>query len=957
MRGALSVNDLLKFWAKTTHDQEKYPNAYHPLLFHMIDVSAVAQLMWQKVLPQATRKRIERAMGVNVELAGKVISWIAGLHDLGKASPPFALRETSQNLRQIFDNTPFSVSQLLHLPAPSEAPHGYVTAGELPAILQQDFGFSTALAERIGTMIGGHHGVFPRTLQLNEIHLNESYRGNLHWQQARRSLAQELARLLGVFPPLLVLPDPRLDNATTMLLAGLVSVADWIGSNSTFFKCEIKDWRQSPTLDLARYLEDAKDYAGQALEALGWLDWPAPREFRKFEELFPQLSQYPPRHLQTVAVEIAQALTTPGIVVIEAPMGEGKTEAAIFLADHWNVGLEQRGCYFALPTQATSNQMFGRVRDFLADRYADGRVLLQLLHGHAALSAEFQTLLKEEAKTSRTLQIEGIHGEGHQQDDYCTANVAAAEWFTYRKRGLLAPFGVGTVDQALMAVLQTRHVFVRLFGLAHKTVIVDEVHAYDAYMSALLERLLNWLATLGSPVILLSATLPKERRDALVNAYLKGLGATQTRIENSNEDRYPRITWAAQNSSGTQVRSIQTSRQNTRSLLLRRADSDINGLAEQLVEALDGGGCAAVICNTVQRAQDVYEALKPFFPGNADDGLPVIDLLHARYLFKDRADRETRTLIRFGKPGGEVIDRNGHKHEVRRPNLAVLVSTQIIEQSLDLDFDLMITELAPVDLMLQRAGRLHRHQRGELDRPLNLHKPSLWICQPEIGTDGIPDFGKNKLVYDEHILLRSWLEVKDRDQIAIPTDIEELIEAVYDTERVCCQELLGEWWQETKLKMLKMLQKKEAKAKPFRILPPWDEELLEDFNRELDEDNPEKHRSLQALTRDDETPSVSVVFLTPEEFRRANLKQNLDLSTIRFLLECSVNINRWGAVEALLDKNRDHPTPSFWRGSPMLRHHRLILLDETGKQQIGDFQFHLHPALGVVIDKLAQEGA
>jgi CRISPR-associated endonuclease/helicase Cas3 len=695
----------------------------------------------------------------------------------------------------------------------------------------------------------------------------------------------------------------------------------------------------------------------QAREALGelrWLNWPAPADPAKFEDLFPKLKGKL-RDLQSVSVDLAEQLTTPGIAIVEAPMGEGKTEAAIFLADHWNAALKQRGCYFALPTQATSNQMFGRVRDYLAGRYADSRVLLQLLHGHAALSAEFETLLKEGAKPNLALQLDGVHDEQINQGDCCAANVAAAEWFTYRKRGLLAPFGVGTVDQALMAALQTKHVFVRLFGLAHKTVIIDEVHAYDAYMSALLERLLSWLAALKSPVVLLSATLPKKRRDALIKAYQSGLGASQAVYANDAEDRYPRITWATELAGG--VRRLQTSAQNSRSLNLRLVNGDILKLAEQLQEALKVGGCAAVICNTVRRAQEVYEALKPFFPGKADDGLPVLDLLHARYLFKDRADRETRTLIRFGKSETEVTDRDGRTHKVRRPKCAVLVSTQIIEQSLDLDFDLMVTELAPVDLMLQRAGRLHRHQRDESERPPTLRQPQLWISAPTIGDDGLPDFGVNKLVYDEHILLRSWLEVKDGEPIAIPDNIEDLIEAVYNADRYCLQESLTVHWQETKDKMLKKLQKKEAKAKPVRILPPWDEELLEDFNRELNEDNPEKHKSLQALTRDDETPSVSVVFLTQEEAGRVPLKQKPHLSAARFLLERSVSINNYGAVEALLDKDRKDSTPAVWRDYAMLRHHKLVIVDAEGKQQIKDHLFQVHPELGIVINKLSQEEA
>ena len=144
--------------------------------------------------------------------------------------------------------------------------------------------------------------------------------------------------------------------------------------------------------------------------------------------------------------------------------------------------------------------------------------------------------------------------------------------------------------------------------------------------------------------------------------------------------------------------------------------------------------------------------------------------------------------------------------------------TQIIEQSLDLDFDLMATELAPIDLMLQRAGRLHRHERAQ--RLPGLHKPTLWMCLLPLGNGGAPDFGRHKFVYDEHVLLRSWLAVKDRKQIAIPAELEGLIEFVYDAERECPQESLANLWTGDERPPLKRLDEKEAKAKRNRILPP-----------------------------------------------------------------------------------------------------------------------------------------
>ena len=234
-------------------------------------------------------------------------------------------------------------------------------------------------------------------------------------------------------------------------------------------------------------------------------------------------------------------------------------------------------------------------------------------------------------------------------------NVAASEWFTYRKRGLLAPYGVGTIDQALMAVLQTKHVFVRLFGLAHKTVIIDEVHAYDTYMTSLLELLLSWLRSVGASVVLLSATLPQARRRALLEAWTKGAPVPQggladgakgiSALSPASEAAYPRISWIENNI----VRSDHFAATRHVTLNLVRRSGDLKELGKNLKHALRDGGCAAVICNTVRKAQEVYCALKSFFSAGE------LDLFHARYPFNEREAREKRTLDRFGKQ-----DQNGN---------------------------------------------------------------------------------------------------------------------------------------------------------------------------------------------------------------------------------------------------------------------------------------------------------
>ena len=950
--------NLLLFWAKTSPDKTT-TTAYHPLLCHLIDVAAVTQAIWDKVLPTATKRRIAAAFdATDLAKIGDLVAFIAGLHDLGKCSPPFALRgrnesesdllrlldkstgenfATAERLRgklqtikllELYDGTPFAMSSVK--PA-KEAPHGYVTAVELPRILETEFKFPRQLARGLATMIGGHHGIFPTAQKLNSLE-NEASRGNQHWQDARQALTLQLADLLQIPCDWQHLENKPLDNATTMILAGLISVADWLGSDTQFFGCRIADFRQLPEIDLGEYLAHAAGQANQALRQLGWLDWAESKVPAEFGELFP----FPPRGLQQVAIEIANELKTAGIVVVESPMGEGKTEAAMFLADTWNANLEQRGIYFALPTQATSNQMFGRVEAFLTNRFATGNIHLQLQHGHASLSGEFATL-KDNFKN-----LQGI-SDDECADGQCVPNVVAAEWFTYRKRGLLAPFGVGTIDQALMAVLQTKHVFVRLFGLAHKTIIIDEVHAYDAYMSTLLERLLEWLAALGSPVVLLSATLPKRRRNALIQAYQRGLGKTSEIAATSGEDVYPRISYALDEK--IQVRKIGVSEKTQTLHLEKVAENFIANLKAKLAD----GGCVAIICNTVKRSQDLYQLLSQdeFFQGAASDGQPKLDLLHARFRYLDRKLREERCLQRFGKPHEDGTSPH-------RPHCAVLISTQIIEQSLDLDFDLLISDLAPLDLLLQRAGRLHRHRRA---RPANLAIPMLWIVETELANE-TPDFAVNRFVYDAHILLRTWLKLKEIGKIEIPGDIEQLVEAVYDEENkpvnLGCE--IEDYWHKTCTEYLQGLAKEESEAENRWIKRPgYSGHLGKIFADNLAEDAPEAHKSLQAVTRLTE-PTVTIICLwakgvkiyLDEQFtRQIDLSKKPSLETTKELLKCSVGVSNKGVVFKFWAEE----VPLGWRNSALLRNHRVVLFDENRNCEKFSYTFRLDENLGLQITK------
>lgn len=408
------------------------------------------------------------------------------------------------------------------------------------------------------------------------------------------------------------------------------------------------------------------EQAERAVKFLGWRPCESSRCLPTFTELF----SFPPRPLQEATATLAEDLATPGLVLVEAPMGEGKTESAFHLTETWIQMLGQQGCYIALPTMATANALYARFYEFLEKTHPKDAPRLKLLHGHASMSDVYQQVRLSSVDDSEVASDEAIKW--------------AEEWFSYKKRGLLDSFGVGTIDQALVSVLQTKHGFVRLFGLSAKTVVIDEVHAYDLYTQKILERLLEWLKVMGSSVVLLSATLPKSTKHGLVSAY-----GGKSESEESTVP-YPRVTTVFNGVINTY--SVEKSAM-TREVSLHWASADDIVLAGELGKVLVDGGCVACICNTVNRAQELYNILRQ----ELCDADIDFQLFHARYPFEERERREYSAINSYGKEA-----RN-------RPRRSILVATQVVEQSLDLDFDLMVTELAPIDLLLQRSGRLFRH--------------------------------------------------------------------------------------------------------------------------------------------------------------------------------------------------------------------------------------------------------
>lgn len=878
-------------WAKYDSDD----GLWQPIILHMLDVAAVAGFVWEHNLDDGLRKRLESSFPAND--VKSLIMFLAGAHDIGKASPGF-----QKKVWQLAECSGFSYSE-----NDCNCPHGQVTAVALREFLPPTFSL-------LGQISGGHHGVFPRSSQLQ---LGRDSLGNKQWQEARTEALIKFAEIVGLDfrqQPTSEISDPLV----VPVLAGFISVVDWIGSNQDFFRC-FAVCGKGIEIDPANYWQESQDKARGALGKLGWFPGVTFDRETSFDQVFADLTA---NALQSTTIALSSGQNNPYLMIVEAPMGEGKTEAALYAADLAMCRGFARGMYIAMPTQATGNAMFKRVLEsYLRKRGHKGKLNLQLVHGDALL-AQMAEVQEGEVPVFKP---ENIGEDG--------ADVEAQSWFTAKKRPLLAPFGVGTIDQSLLSVLQTKHWFVRLFGLAGKVIIFDEVHAYDAYMSTILERLLHWLAELDCTVILLSATLPDAKRKALAKAY--------SGREDVEYRRYPRITLAKpRHYPHTQADKppvcTDIPMEKSRVIDLQFCNTDLAGMTSTLAERLKQGGCAAVICNTVNRSIEVYEHLR----GALKDTECL--LFHARTLQMWRREREEEVLRKFGKRDLQEKDAEGCFINPDRPHRGVLVATQIVEQSLDLDFDLMVSEIAPVDLLLQRSGRLHRHPRK---RPPCLETPRL-IVLCDAGREGPPpeSFGKSiEYVYDRYILLRTWLALRGRNEIKAPDEIESLVEAVYGESSEKADEAWRLALEQADETMAGEYLASKTIARQLLVAGPQDPaDLVEEFNSQfIDDEDPQVHKAVRAATREGD-PSITVVMLPADTV----LTPDPTVSEVRRLLDNSVKLSHKALFQAFLQNGE---APEQWKKNAHLRHARLLRLDERNSGHVGNYRLTLDKQLGLVI--------
>ncbi|WP_394350495.1 CRISPR-associated helicase Cas3' [Nocardiopsis quinghaiensis] len=798
-----------QIWAKHDFDSD----GWLPLWRHMADSAAVASKLWDEWLPSQVRDQISHVLPEGEDEARTLAIWLAATHDIGKATPAFACQVEQLAERMRHEGLEMPLQK--QMADRQRAPHGLAGQLILRDWLVQRHGWKERSTHQLTVIVGGHHGTPPSIGAIADLARRpELLRTPGHeqvWATAQRELLDAAAQETGASDRLGDWTALKLPQTAQVLLTALVITADWIASNPELFPYFPGERGTDP---------ERTEHAWHLLDLPQ--QWKAEKPEGTTTGLFKARFDLPagatPRPVQEQAVEAAREMTGPGLMIIEAPMGEGKTEAALTAAEIFAACSGAGGCFVALPTMATSNAMFQRYLNWLErlPGMPEEATSVFLAHSKAHLNRDFTKLMGGGHRLATDTDRDSDDAPANRQ---APSELVAHHWLRGRKKGMLSSFSVGTVDQLLFMGLKSRHLALRHLAMAGKVVVIDEAHAYDTYMNAYLDRALSWLGQYGVPVIVLSATLPARRRRELVDAYTDTTGDTDNHaVESARE--YPLVT-TAERGRASRVHAPAASGRST-DVTVEPLDDDLDVLADRLGGELAEGGCALVVRNTVARVHEAAAHLRDRFGDGA------VTVAHSRFLDLDRASRDEQLLREYGSPA-RVAELGGD-----RPTRHIVVASQVVEQSLDVDFDLLVTDLAPVDLVLQRMGRMHRHPRGEeqSDRPPRLRRARCLITGVDWAETPPRPVRGSRTVYGEYALLRSLAVLRSRLEadtdtdagpdasptMRLPDDISPLVQDAYGG-----AEAAPSTWQERMAEALKAHEQQHArkgeKAQTFLLNP------------------------------------------------------------------------------------------------------------------------------------------
>lgn len=912
-----SYQDVL--WAKKSDSDTVFQ--WLPLKQHLIDVTEVMKLLWEHWLSDSQRQEIISSLSQPSEkIAKNLAGFLATTHDIGKATPVFQSKPSyyqspdldGELLEKLERDGFVGITQYYdRLMNPEKTPHAI--AGQ---VLLENYGVSLDLS----SIVGAHHGApadYDREISsqlssyANNYFQEQDKNHGVHrkWADLQKSIL-DWALEINDFDSVEDLP--QVTQPGQVLLSGMLIMADWIASNEKYF----------PLIPIDTDIVSDVDKRKQ----VGWTKWyqTSPRIEEEHTDIISAYKErfgFEPRDLQAKLSQVIQETTRPGIFIVEAPMGVGKTEAALMGVEHLSTKTKASGMFFGLPTQATSDGIFGRISKWLKD-LDDEKKSLQLVHGKAALNDSYTSLPRND-----------IYDEADE-------SVVVNEWFTGRKTAILDDFVVGTVDQFLMTALKQKHLTLRHLGFSKKVIVIDEVHAYDAYMNQYLYKALRWIGAYNVPVIILSATLPAITRIKLIENYMRGSGKRWQDVEKPEDwettQAYPLVTYTDGNAV-KQFSDINTTDHSDVSVLQLAEEDLIRTLDEQLKD----GGIAGIIVNTVRRAQEIRTLCSERF------GEDFVELLHSSFIATDRIEKERRLLETIGK-------------EAKRPCKKIIVGTQVIEQSLDIDFDLLISDLAPMDLLIQRIGRLHRH--SPVKRPVALSKPKVYV----MGISDTFDFESgSSVVYGDYLLIRTQLFLPET--IHLPEDISPLVQAVYGEDDSLVEPRLFEKYDLAKKEHISLVKNKEARAQGYILGNPsfsHNRSLIGWLKSKIPLDSEER---AVAQVRDTQE-TIEVIALKKygdgytlfdqqrdlsSEIHSAAIQKEISRHTLRLPLRLSAHYNIEQTINELEEFNLRY-LPS-WQQSTWLRGMLGIIFDENGEFILNGFRLKYCQKQGLTYQKLTDD--
>ena len=733
-------DSLLLFWGKAQPSHEQSPPT-HCLAYHALDVAAVGTVLLSK--HPGIEAATARFFPAPVTETRQWIAFLLAIHDLGKFAKKFQAKAPSCFPREIFKSADLAsiITTFDHGSAGYDLLVAQWASFDVPGDLNAWMPLLSAVT--------GHHGSPPKLdVRGNRRTLRANFgcEGIAHAHSFVERMTSLFA-LQGEAPPL---PTQNNAHAASYFLAGLAVLADWIGSNQSWFPYH------APGLTLEEYWRKAVTWADAAIEKAEIL--PAPvSESTTYASLIGSGATPTPMQRWAESCIIPDG---PTLFMVEDETGSGKTEAAIMLAHRLMVEGRADGMYVALPTMATANGMFERLSAAYRHLFKEGASpSVALSHSARDMNPGFRRRILPAGRE------EAPYGEDAAQDT--TASASCAAWIADdRRRAFLADLGAGTVDQAILGVLPSRHQSLRLLGLMRKVLILDEIHAYDAYMQREIEGLLEFQAALGGDVILLSATLPGRTRERLGAAYLRRTASRSRTAPPEAKPDYPLASiFSGQHNGATPIEGAPGRGRSVPVRFLRRPEEGI----AKVLEAAGKGQSVVYMRNTVDDAMDAYRSIV------AQHDPERVTLFHSRFALTDRLAIERRVMDIFGKHG-EPSTREGQ----------VLVATQVVEQSLDLDFDALVSDLAPIDLLIQRAGRLWRHKHRSAE--WRLGNLELYVVGPEATGDADLDwyrttFPRAAFVYrNTAVLWRTACALKKAGAIRSPGSLRGLIEYAYSNE-------------------------------------------------------------------------------------------------------------------------------------------------------------------------------